>query len=134
LIAICILILSVAALIEFAVSQWRSMWMTVAAQPLSDCLQSATGLSAESITENDFDYLLTTTQKLVGVNANSHWMKEVKLYYKMVRAVESFSAKHVPGIADWAHKESVSCSRFAAAILDQRLSADMALATGAQAS
>ena len=134
MIAIGILILSVTALIEFAVSQWRSMWMTVAAQPLSDCLQSATGLSAEAITENDFDFLLNKTQKLCGESANSHWLQEVKLYYKVVRAVESFSAKNVPGLASWAKSELVACSRFAAAVLDERLNANMVLATGSQAS
>jgi hypothetical protein len=133
LIAIGILILSVTALIEFAVSQWRSMWMTVAAQPLSDCLQTATGLSADAITEKDFDYLLTTTEKLCGADSHSHWMKEVKLYYKVVRSIESFSQQHVPGLASWAKNELVSCSRFAAAILDERLNANMVVAEGSQA-
>lgn len=122
------------ALIEFAVSQWRSMWMTVAAQPLSDCLQSATGLSADGITENDFDFLLNTTQKLYGAGAGNHWLQEVKLYYKVIRAVEAFSAKNVPGLAGWAKNELVACSRFAAAILDEQLNANMILATASRAS
>jgi hypothetical protein len=134
LIAIGILLLSVMALIEFAVSQWRSMWMTVASQPLSDCLQTATGISAEAISENDFDFLLNTTQKLCGEGANSHWMKEVQLYYKVIRAVESFAAKNVPALAEWTKSELVSCSRFAAAILDEHLNANLALANGSQAS
>ena len=107
--------------------------MTVAAQPLSECLQSATGLSAEAITEKDFDYLLEATEKLCGADAHSHWMKEVKLYYKVVRSVEAFSQEHVPGLASWAKNELVSCSRFAAAILDERLNANLVVASGSQA-
>jgi hypothetical protein len=133
MIALCILVLSVAALIEFAVSQWRSMWMTVAAQPLSDCLQTATGLSVEAIGDNDFDYLLQTTEKLCPAKERNHWVEEVKIYYRLMRALEAFSEKHAPGLAGWANKELVSCARFAAAILDERLNANLAYATDAQA-
>ena len=83
MIAICILVLSVAALIEFAVSQWRSMWLTVASQPLSDCLETATGICAEAITANDFDRLLTSNQQLCPAEQQGNlWLKEVKIYYQ----------------------------------------------------
>ncbi len=134
MIAVCILVLSVAALIEFAVSQWRSMWLTVAAQPLSDCVQTATGISADTITENDFALLLRATEKLcAGPQERNHWVQEVKVYYRIVRAIEGASAKMLPGLASWAKNELVSCSKFAAAILDERLNENLAYASGPQA-
>jgi hypothetical protein len=45
MIALLILAVSITALAQFAVCQWRSMWITVAAQPLSECLQAAVGLA-----------------------------------------------------------------------------------------
>jgi hypothetical protein len=127
MIAICILVLSVAALIEFAVSQWRSMWLTVASQPLSDCLETATGICAEAITANDFDHLLTSNQQLCPAEQQGNlWLKEVKIYYSIVRALDSVCAKSMPGLSNWAKNELVSCSRFVAAVLDQRLNQDLA--------
>jgi hypothetical protein len=127
MIAICILVLSVAALIEFAVSQWRSMWMTVASQPLSDCLETATGICAEDITANDFDRLLTSNQQLCPAEQQGNlWLKEVKIYYRIVRTLDSVCAKSMPGFSSWAKNELVSCSRFVAAVLDQRLNQNLA--------
>lgn len=127
MIAICILVLSVAALIEFAVSQWRSMWMTVASQPLSDCLQTATGICADAITANDFDRLLTSNQELCPAEQNGNlWLKEVKMYYRIVRVLDAVCADSVPGLSSWARNELVSCARFVAAVLDQRLNQNLA--------
>lgn len=132
MIAICILVLSVAALIEFAVSQWRSMWLTVASQPLSECLQAATGISADAITANDFDLLLRSNAELCpGVYQGNRWLKEVKIYYGIVRALDAACEKSVPGISSWAKNELVSCSKFVAAVLDQRLNDNLDLASQA---
>jgi hypothetical protein len=127
MIAICILVLSVAALIEFAVSQWRSMWLTVASQPLSDCLQAATGISADAITANDFDLLLRSNAELCPtVQQGNRWLKEVKIYYRAVRALDAACEKNIPGVSSWAKNELVSCSKFVAAVLDQRLNDNLA--------
>ncbi len=53
-----ILVFSLAALAQFAVSQWRMIWLTTANQPLSDALRTATGVEAEAIGPNDFGKLL----------------------------------------------------------------------------
>lgn len=127
MIAICILVLSVAALIEFAVSQWRSMWMTVASQPLSDCLQTATGICADAITANDFDRLVTSNQQLRPAEQQGNlWLKEVKVYYRIVRVLDAVCANSVPGLSSWSKNELVSCARFVAAVLDQRLNQSLA--------
>jgi hypothetical protein len=127
MIAICILVFSVAALIEFAVSQWRSMWMTVAAQPLSDCLQSATGIAAHAITENHFDLLLLSNEKLGASSQQGNlWLKEVKIYFRIVRAIDGICAKALPGLSIWTKNELVSCAKYAAAVLDERLNSSLA--------
>jgi hypothetical protein len=126
MVAICILVLSVAALIEFAVSQWRSVWINVAAQPLSDRWHSATGVSADAITANDFSLLLRSNVELSpSVPLGNRWLKEVNIYYHIVRAIEGVAARSLPGLASWAKNELVSCSRFAASVLDRRLNENL---------
>jgi len=129
MIAICILVLSVAALIEFAVSQWRSMWLTVASQPLSDCLVTATGISPDAITADHFEFLLHSNEQLCpSAKQGNRWLKEVKVYYRAVRALNALCEKSIPGLSSWAKNELVSCSKFVAAVLDQRLNDNLAYA------
>jgi hypothetical protein len=124
-----ILVFSVAALVRFGISQWRAMWLTVAARPLSDCLQAATGLDANALRPEDF-YLITKTSHYVtpAPHERNVWLREVGVYFRIVSTVEKVAGSHVPGIAKWAHSELLSCARYAAAVLDQRLNANMAYA------
>jgi hypothetical protein len=126
MIAIFILALSMLALAEFAISQWRSMWILVASQPLSSSLQTATGISAESITADHFSVLAQTTEQLCpSPEEGNLWLREVGVYYRIVRLLD----KHVPSLSSWAHNELMECSRYAAVVLDQRLNASLAFAS-----
>src|ERR1700719_5288678 len=60
--ALLILAVSVTALVQFAVCQWRSMWISVAAQPLSDCLKGAVGLAPNHIQSHPFELLARTSE------------------------------------------------------------------------
>jgi len=46
--AVLILAFSVLALVQFAISQWRMIWLTTANQPISDSLHAATGIDARN--------------------------------------------------------------------------------------
>ncbi len=129
MIAALILVFSTAALMRFGVCQWRAMWLTVAARPLSDCLQAATGLDGKSLRAEDF-YLITKTSHYVSPAPHERnvWLREVGVYFKIVSTIEKLAGKHVPGITNWAQCELVSCAKYAAAVLDQRLNANLAYA------
>jgi len=129
MIAALILVFSTAALVRFGVCQWRAMWLTVAARPLSDCLQAATGLDGKSLRAEDF-YLITKTSHYVSPapHERNAWLREVGVYFKIVSAIEKLAGKHVPGITNWAQSELLSCAKYAAAVLDQRLNANLAYA------
>jgi hypothetical protein len=124
-----ILVFSVVALFRFAISQWRAMWLTVAARPLSDCLQAATGLDGSALRPEDF-YLITKTSHYVSPAPRERnvWLREVGVYFKVVSTVEKVAGSHVPGIKEWAQSELLSCAKYAAAVLDQRLNANLAYA------
>lgn len=129
MIAALILVFSTAALVRFGICQWRAMWLTVAARPLSDCLQAATGLDGKSLRAEDF-YLITKTSHYVSPAPHERnvWLREVGVYFKLVSTIEKIAGKHVPGIAAWAQSELISCAKYAAAVLDQRLNANLAYA------
>jgi len=127
MIAACILVLSVVLLIQFAVSQWRSMWITVAAQPLSSTLQTATGIPSEAIGAQHFDLLARATEELShSPRMGNSWLREVRWYYRMMRGLDGICAKSFPALSSWAKGELITCSRYAAAVLDQRLNANVA--------
>jgi hypothetical protein len=124
-----IFVFSVGALLQFGISQWRAMWLTVAARPLSDCLQAATGLDSNALRPEDF-YLITKTSHYVSAAPRERnvWLREVGVYFRVVSTVEKLVGKHVPGVSEWAQCELLSCARYAAAVLDQRLNANLAYA------
>lgn len=129
MIAAFILVMSVVALVHFAIAQWKSVWIVVAEQPLSKCLEEATGIAANAIAANDFDLLIQASQQLPAspLERNS-WMKEIRVYYRMLHALSGFCGNKVPAIADWARKESLACAKYAAVVLDQRLNARLVYA------
>ncbi|HTZ73347.1 MAG TPA: hypothetical protein VMB47_05470 [Candidatus Aquilonibacter sp.] len=105
------------------------MWLTVAARPLSDCLQAATGLDGRALRPEDF-YLITKTSHYVSraPHERNVWLREVGVYFRVVSAIKQIAGNHIPGIAQWAQSELVSCAKYAAAVLDQRLNANLAFA------
>jgi hypothetical protein len=52
------------ALIRFALSQWRAIWISSASQPVSDSLQLAAGIDATNIAAQDFGRLMNLCDQL----------------------------------------------------------------------
>ena len=130
MIAALILVMSVVALFQFAIAQWRSMWMSVAAQPLSEYVQAATGISDAAISVNDFDLFVRTSEQLSpSTQEGNLWLREVGIYYRVIRALDTICAKQISGLSAWAKDELTACSRYAAAVLDQRLNSSFACAS-----
>jgi len=131
MLAASILVMSVVLLIQFAVAQWRSMWTTVAAQPLSPALETATGISSAAIGPEHFEQLARASEEFGrGSQSQNSWLREVRLYYRALRNLQRLCAAALPGLSSWAAGELVTCSRYAAAVLDQRLNTNLAYVTG----
>src|SRR5258707_13460435 len=89
MVSIVILVLSAAALVQFALHQWRMIWLTTANQPLSDSLRSVAGIETDSIGAQDFGTLM----KLCGevspsLKRSTPWLREVKGYYAVVATLQ----------------------------------------------
>jgi hypothetical protein len=115
-----ILLFSGFALIRFAVSQWRAIWITSANQPLSDSLQLAAGINAAAIRAEDFARLMNLCDELSpDLTKSSPWLKEVSIYYRAMAKLAQLSG--VPRMSNWAAREMQTCARYVAVVLDQNL-------------
>ena len=123
--AVLILAFSVLALVQFAISQWRMIWLTTANQPLSDSLHATTGIEAETIGPNDFGQILGLCELSPRLKKGTPWLREVKGYYRMVARLEVICRSIQPAISAWASGEMKTCSRYVAVVLDQNLALDL---------
>jgi hypothetical protein len=124
--AVLILAFSILALIQFAISQWRMIWLTTANQPLSESLRAATGIEPETIGPNDFGKLLGLCDEMSPrLKMGTPWLREVKGYYGVVAKLEKTCRSFQPTLSAWASQEMRTCSRYVAVLLDQNLSLDL---------
>jgi len=124
--AVLILVFSLFALAQFAISQWRMIWLTTANQPLSDALRTATGIEDGSIGPNDFGKLLGLCDELSPtIRKATPWLREVRGYYSTVAKLQKAFQSIQPTMAAWATNEMRICSRYVAVVLDQNLSLEL---------
>jgi len=123
MVSLFILVFAASALVRFGISQWRSIWISAANQPLSDSLQLAAGIDGATIGAGDFGTLLHLCNELSPeLRKSSPWLKEVSVYYRAVTKLEQLFRVKLPSISSWAKGEMQICSRYAAVALDQSLS------------
>ena len=121
-----ILVFSVLALVQFAISQWRMIWLTTANQPLSDSLRITAGIDSESISAQDFGRLLGLCDEMSPLlKKGTPWLREVKGYYGLMAGLEKACHSIQPTLSAWATAEMKTCSRYVAVLLDQNLSLDL---------
>jgi|SRR4029077_10718987 len=126
MLSLCILLFSGFALIRFAVSQWRAIWISSANQQMSDSLQLAAGIDATAIGAGDFGRLMNLCDQLSpDLKKSSPWLNEVSLYYRAIAKLEQISRAKVPSIATWASHEMQTCARYVAVVLDQNLAMNL---------
>ena len=135
MLSLCILLFSGFALIRFAVSQWRAIWISSANQPLSESLRLAAGIDAAAIGARDFGRLMNLCDQLSPeLKKSSPWLSEVSLYYRVVARLEQFSNSRIPSISTWASREMQTCARYVAVVLDQSLAMNLDRRLAARAS
>lgn len=126
MVAALILGFSVLALLQFAVSQWRLIWLTTANQPISENLRATAGVDEGAIQPADFCALLKLCDELAPkVRKATPWLREVRCYYYLLSKMQGACASLVPSLAKWTIGEMATCSRYVAVVLDQNLALDL---------
>jgi hypothetical protein len=124
MIAVILFAVSVAALVQFAVYYWRAVISGIAAQPISDRIRTAAGITAPQIAASDFHSIVSLhdlSPDLCGPNGS---FIGVKAYYSVVKQLGSL----IPAAASWANSEMLTCSRYVAVLIDQHMERNMVCA------
>jgi hypothetical protein len=120
--------ISIVALTQFALYYWRAVLTGVAAQPVSDRVLEAANVANGRLNASDFDKLAGLHQLTPDLSPNRGGLGLVRLYYRVIGAVGSLAATHLPSLAAWSEQERTLCARYAAVQIDRRMHANLAMA------
>lgn len=124
LIAALILVVSLAATVQFAVFIWRVSLLRVAAQPVAD--SALVEASTSLLNTNDFASATAVQRLCPNLEDNPlPKLRSIRLYYgllKMAKAAGDFIvAPGAPGFGGWTTREMALCTRYATVVLSKRL-------------
>jgi hypothetical protein len=120
--------ISIVALSQFAAYYWRATLAGAAAQPISDRILVAVGVENGQLTGQNFPTLLSIHDLTPELNSGSNGLFLVRVYYRIVDAIDSLAGRTMPAIAAWSQRELTVCARYAAVQIDRRWQANLDLA------
>lgn len=120
MIAVILFTVSAIALGQFALYYWRAVLAGVASQPLSERMKEAAGIDCEALGSADFGVMMKLHDMTPGLREHNEGLRAVRLYYNALKKMS-----RIPQAADWANQEMISCARYAAVVLDRRLTANL---------
>jgi len=120
--------ISIVALSQFAAYYWRAMVAGTAAQPISDRILVAVGVQNGQLTGQNFPTLLSIHNLTPELNSVGNGLFLVRVYYRIIDAIDSLAGRSMPAIAAWSQRELAVCARYAAVEIDRRWQANLDLA------
>lgn len=115
-----ILVLSLAALLQFFVSYCRSLIAASAKQTLSAEVQDVTGIKSVA-TGEDYDRVVQLLQLCPDRPEDRNGVQAVGAYFSLLGLVRSTIARLMPSVQAWTDSERGQCAYFAAVTLDRRI-------------
>jgi hypothetical protein len=133
LVAAFIFVISLAAVIQFAVLSWRAALLKTALAPLPTEWEPAAESAAKSFISKGFQGI-TAYSKLCPELGGSSAPKfgSLRSYYRLVQLFGWLSRSIVPQNTAWLEKEMAMCTRCAAVMLSQQLQHTQALSAAAR--
>jgi hypothetical protein len=120
-VAILILAISIAALVQFALYYWRAMVARVALDPVSDDVLAAAGVSERSVEAEDFAAVARLHESCPSLDNNEGGLGMVGAYYSGVAALAKLGGTIFPSLPAWANREMLLCARYAAVRVEERI-------------
>jgi hypothetical protein len=121
MIAALIVVISLAALLQFFISYCRSMLAAYGKVELSEQVREITGLEKEPVTGEEFKRVLQLVHLCPDRGDDVFEIRLVGTYYALLDFVHAMMGWLSPAITGWADHERQSCSYFAAVALDRRI-------------
>ena len=137
LIAAFILVISTAAMIQFAVFGWRaSLLRTIATQPLVEQATVVAGAPSNLLNGKDFSEVTAFQGLCPDLKADSGKLRSVRMYYRLLRLANQLGdlivAPGAEGFGGWTQREMALCTSYTAVVLSHRLARNQALAAEAR--
>jgi hypothetical protein len=135
IIAAFIFVISLAALVQFAVLTWRAGVLRVAAQPLLPGVHLAAEMPHNPLITNNFETLSMYHDICPDLRGGSApTLRSVQLYYRAIRLLSALGSHILPSKLSsspaWVEREMALCTRYAAVVLSHRLAHNKALLAG----
>lgn len=127
MIAALICVISVAALLQFFVSYSRSIIAAYRRSELSEQVREVAGIQNQELGGEQFSRLLQLVQLCPQKGDDQGDLAVVRTYYRMMGWLKAASRAFSTSIAQWAERERVNCTYFAAVALDRRIAYSRAL-------
>jgi hypothetical protein len=125
LVAAFMLVISVAAMVQFAVFTWRAGLLRVAAEPMPSDVNAASKNSDNLLNQNDFADASTIQAICPDLSASSAAnLTPVRLYHGFLSAVNALGSAILPAPGEWlgwTEREMALCTRYSNVVLSRRL-------------
>ena len=117
MIAALIFVISVAALAQFGLFTWRCAFLSVAAREVSQETRAALGAAGAAVEDGDFSGASKWLDLSPNLAGEDRRLWTVRAYFVALRGMSRILA---PASA-WSQREMVSCARYAAVVVEERL-------------
>ena len=125
MIAALLLVISLAALAQFALFSWRAILAGIAAQPLSERFAEASPVGEAAMQGGGFDAMVNLHSMTPELRVGEGRLRAVRMYYHAVETLSRMSGKVMPQVAAWSEREMATCTRYVAVLVDQRMARNM---------
>ncbi len=121
MIAALIVVISIAALLQFFISYCRSVIAAYSKVELSEQVREVAGIAAQPVNGDEFRRLVSLVRLCPERGDDGMEIRLVGAYHGMLSTARGMLRSMVPAIAGWAERERENCSYFAAVALDRRI-------------
>jgi len=116
-----ILVISVAALLQFFVSYCRSLVASCCGVDLSSEVRELTGIQHRSAHAEEFPRLMLLVGLCPERGDDRFEVRAIRGYYRLLSLLRAVLRRLVPSGANWAESERNACAYFAVVALDRRI-------------
>jgi hypothetical protein len=116
-----LLLLSIAALVQFSFAFCRSLLLTYSKVELSERVREVTGLSGEAIEASEFSRLMNLVFLASDPGDDAMEIRSISAYHTLVVVAHWLVSRIWEAGCDWCENELRRCAYFAAVSLDRRL-------------
>jgi len=121
MIASLILVVSIAALLQFFISYCRAILAAYRKVEISAETREVTGIENAHVDGSEFQRLLQLVRLCPEAGDDGLEIRAVRTYYAILNAVRMFFRPVAPAVGSWVEQERASCAYFAAVALDRRI-------------